>query len=288
MQREQSLRRRLQSQETLYEAIAAMKSLSAHYFRLARTGLAAARAYRTGIDDVLAAIGLAPPVMEPAPPGLVLIASDLGLCDGYNARLVQKVVEQHVHLQFRMVYSVGRRPVSLLQRAGMTVTRLYQTPTSVSDLTRLLLSLAQEILSDHVAGKFANLYVISARFEGIGVFTPVCTQIWPVPPARPPAPMRPSAYVSREQLVMVALREFFYIMLFQILLDSLAAEHSTRLVATASAAEWLKTRIVKSRHQLATIRREAMTQELLDVVSGARHQRRPEDTPDDRTGMLRA
>jgi F-type H+-transporting ATPase subunit gamma len=281
MQREQSLRRRLQSQETLYEAIAAMKSLSAHYFRLARTGLAAARAYRTGIDDVLAAIGLAPPVMEPAPPGL-------GLCDGYNARLVQKVVEQHVHLQFRMVYSVGRRPVSLLQRAGMTVTRLYQTPTSVSDLTRLLLSLAQEILSDHVAGKFANLYVISARFEGIGVFTPVCTQIWPVPPARPPAPMRPSAYVSREQLVMVALREFFYIMLFQILLDSLAAEHSTRLVATASAAEWLKTRIVKSRHQLATIRREAMTQELLDVVSGARHQRRPEDTPDDRTGMLRA
>jgi F0F1-type ATP synthase gamma subunit len=63
-------------------------------------------------------------------------------------------------------------------------------------------------------------------------------------------------------------------MLFQLLLDALAAEHSTRLVATAAAAEWLKIRIVKSRHQLATIRREAMTQELLDVVSGARRQQR--------------
>jgi F-type H+-transporting ATPase subunit gamma len=277
MQREQSLRRRLESQETLYEAIAAMKSLSAHYFRLARTGLAAARAYRTGVDDVLTGIGLAPPVMELAPPGLVLIASDLGLCNGYNARLVQKVVEQHVHLQFRAVYSVGRRPVSLLERAGMTVTRLYQTPTSVVGLTRLLLSLAQEILSDHVAGRFASLYVISARFEGVGVFTPICTQIWPVPLSHPSAPVRPSVYVSRERLVMVALREFFYIMLFQILLDSLAAEHSTRLVATASAAEWLKARIVKSRHQLATVHREAMTQELLDVVSGACRQRRPEN-----------
>jgi F-type H+-transporting ATPase subunit gamma len=151
----------------------------------------------------------------------------------------------------------------------------------VAGLTRLLLSLAQEILSDHVAGKFASLYVISARFEGVGVFTPICTQIWPVPPARPSAPVRPSPYVRRERLVMVALREFLYIMLFQLLLDALAAEHSTRLVATASAAEWLKTRMVKSRHQLATIRREAMTQELLDVVSGARHQRRPEVTAED-------
>jgi F-type H+-transporting ATPase subunit gamma len=287
MQREQSIRRRLHSQETLYEAIAAMKSLSAQYFRLARAGLAAARAYRTGIDDVLAAIGLAPPGMEPAPPGLVLIASDLGLCNGYNARLVEKVVAQHAHLQFRVVYSVGRRPVSLLQRAGMTITRLYQTPTSVAGLTRLLLDLAQEILSDHVAGQFASLYVISARFEGVGAFTPICTQIWPAPPASPTASIRPSAYVSRERLVMVALREFFYIMLFQLLLDALAAEHSTRLVATASAAEWLKTRMVTSRHQLATIRREAMTQELLDVVSGARQQRRPKNAPEDDTEKLR-
>jgi F-type H+-transporting ATPase subunit gamma len=277
MQREQTLRRRLQSQETLYEAIAAMKSLSAHYFRLARAGLAAARAYRTGIDDALAAIGLAPPVMEPAPPGLVLIASDLGLCNGYNTRLVHKVVEQHAHLQFRAVYSVGRRPVRLLERAGIAITRRYPTPTSVAGLTRLLLSLAQETLSDHLAGKFASLYVISARFEGVGVFTPICTQIWPMPPAPSSVLMRPSTYVRRERLVVVALREFFYIVLFQILLDALAAEHSTRLVATAAAADWLENRIIKSRHQLATIRREAMTQELLDVVSGSRRQRQPQD-----------
>ena len=101
-------------------------------------------------------------------------------------------------------------------------------------------------------------------------------QIWPVPPPLPAVPVRPSTYVSGERLAVVALREFFYIMLFQSLLDALAAEHSTRLVATAAAAEWLKTRIGKNRRQLATIRREAMTQELLDVVSGARRQRRLE------------
>jgi F-type H+-transporting ATPase subunit gamma len=276
MKREQSLRRRLQSQETLFEAVSAMKSLSAHHFRVTRAALPAARAYRRDIDAALAAIGLPPPVLRPAPPGLVLIASDLGLCDGYNSRLVQKVSEEHAQLRFGALYCVGRRPVGLLERAGFAITRLYQAPTSVAGLTPLLLRLAQEILGDHLAGRFSSLHVVSARFEGVGAFTPVCTRVWPVPPVPQRGDVRPSDYVSRERLITVALREFLYIVLFQILLDALAAEHSTRLVATGSAADWLKTRIADTQRQLATMRREASTQELLDIISGTRRPRRPE------------
>jgi F-type H+-transporting ATPase subunit gamma len=273
MKREQALQRRLHAQETLYEAVSALKSLSAHHFRIARAALPATRAYRAGIDEALAAIGLAPPVMPPAPPGLVLIASDLGLCNGYNARLGQHAIAQHAHLQCGTVYCVGRRPVALLERAQIAITRLYPAPTSVAGLTRLLLRLAQEVLSDHLAGAFSSLYAVSARFDGVGTFTPVCAPIWPPPPVRQSSPIRPSAYVSRAHLLTVALREFLYIVLFQILLDALAAEHSTRLVATGSAAEWLKTRIAETHRQLATSRRETSTQELLDIVSGARPRR---------------
>jgi F0F1-type ATP synthase gamma subunit len=280
MKREQSLRRRLQAQETLYEAVSALKSLSAHHFRIARAALPATRAYRTGIDEALAAIGFEPPEMHPAPPGLVLIASDLGLCDGYNARLGQYAVEQHAQLQCGAIYCVGRRPVGLLERAHIPITRLYPAPTSVAGLTRLLLRLAQEILGDHLAGVFSCLYAVSARFEGVGAFTPVCARVWPLPPVRQSSSMRQSAYVSRVRLITVAIREFLYIVLFQILLDALAAEYSTRLVATGSAAEWLKTRIAETRRQLATSHREASTQELLDIVSGARRQGRLADEDD--------
>jgi hypothetical protein len=65
MKREQALQRRLHAQETLYAAVSALQSLSAHHFRIARAALPATQAYRTGIDDALAAIGLAPPVMPP-------------------------------------------------------------------------------------------------------------------------------------------------------------------------------------------------------------------------------
>jgi F-type H+-transporting ATPase subunit gamma len=270
MKREQALRRRLHAQETLYEAVSALQSLSAHHFRIARAALPATRAYRTGIDEALAVIGLTPPIMPTAPPGLVLIASDLGLCNGYNARLGQHAIAQHAHLQCSAVYCIGRRPVSLLERVQIPITRLYPAPTSVAGLTRLLLRLAQEVLSDHLAGAFSSLYAVSARFDGVGAFTPVCTPVWPPPPMRQSSPIRPSVYVSRARLVTVALREFLYIVLFQILLDALAAEHSTRLVATGSAAEWLKTRIAATRRQLAASHREATTQEVLDIVAGAK------------------
>jgi hypothetical protein len=72
-----------------------------------------------------------------------------------------------------------------------------------------------------IAGTFSHLYVVSARFDGVGAFTPICARIWPLPPPRPSGSMRASVYVSRERLITVALREFLYIVLFQMLLDAL-------------------------------------------------------------------
>jgi len=274
MKRAQFLRRRLQSQETLFDPVSALKSLSAHHFRSARNALPATRAYRAEMDTMLAALGFTPSVPSTAPPGLLLIASDLGLCNGYNSRLAQHAIAQQAQLQCGTIYCVGRRPGGLLARAGMAITRLYPAPTSVAGLTRLLLGLAQEILGAHLAGTFSSLHVVSARFDGVGAFTPVCAQVWPVPPVRQSDSLPPSPYVSRARLLTVARREFLYIVLWQILLDALTAEHSARLVATGSAAEWLQGRIAETRRLLAAMGREAATQELLDIVSGTRRQQR--------------
>jgi F-type H+-transporting ATPase subunit gamma len=268
MKRAQFLQRRLHAQETLYEAVSALKSLSAHHFRTARTVLPATHAYRAGVEAALAAIDLESRALSIAPPALLLIASDLGLCHGYNARLGQYAVTQYAHLQCATIYCVGRRPVPFLERAHIAITRVYPAPASVAGLTRLLLHLAQDMLGEHLDGTFSSLYAVSARFDGVGAFTPVCTPVWPLQPERQSSPLRPSVYVSRRRLLTVARREFLYIVLFQILLDALAAEHSTRLVATSAAAEWLQSRIADTRRQLATSRRETSTQELLDIVSG--------------------
>jgi F-type H+-transporting ATPase subunit gamma len=279
MRREQVLRRQLDSLGMLGQAIDAMQSLSAHHLRSARVGLVAARAYRDGIDTLIAAAGIAqaPPVIEQ--PGLLLLAADLGLCDGYNAQLTEAALVQRQRLDARALYCVGRRPLVTFRRAGVPVTRTYSTVTSVAGLTGLLLTLADDLLSDYLGGTFSTLHVVSARFDGVGAFTPVSTLVLPVTPARAGHRLATTPYVSVQHLTRIAIREYLYSTLYELLLDSLASEHGTRLIATQSAGQWLNARVSTLRRQLSSVGRESSTQEVLEVAAGARQRKRSRQDP---------
>ncbi len=273
MKRENSLRRRLRSLETLSEAVGAMKSLAAHHLRSARAALPAAHAYRQGIDDALAVIRLHQRESPGDAPAILVIAADLGLCGGYNSQLAAAAIDHHGRFNARRVYCVGHRPLSLFKRADVKVDREYSAPTSVPGLTELLLRLGEDLLVDYRDGKFGTLNVISAQFDGVGEFTPMCTRLLPIDPPESASSMKPSTYVTSGHLAAVAVREYLYIRLFQASLDSLASEHGARLVATESAGQWLSEKTSAAHRQLASIRREAATQEVLDIATTARRRK---------------
>jgi F-type H+-transporting ATPase subunit gamma len=276
VRREQTLRRKLKSLDVLGEVVNAMKSLSAHHVRTARAGLAAARAYRDGIDQAIASVGIAQAARQKGSPAVLLIAADLGLCNGYNSRLVETAVEQYQKLEATSLYCIGRRPLTALRRASVPVTRSYGTVTSVAGLTSLLLTLADDVLGDYLTGTFSSLHIVSARFDGVGAFTPHATRVLPMASTRTVTHTTAAPYASAAHLAQTAVREYLYSTLFELLLDALAAEHGMRLVATQSAGEWLDERLENIRRQLASARRESSTQEVLDLVSGVRQRRRHE------------
>ena len=273
MRREHTLRRKLESLGMLGEAINAMKSLSAHHLRTARAGLSAARAYRDGIDDLIAAAGIAQIAPKDGTPAVLLLAADLGLCDGYNARLVEAALEQRRRLGATAFYCVGKRPLTALRRASISVARTYPAVASVTGLTRLLLTLADDVFGDYLIGAFSSLHIVSARFDGIGAFTARTTRVLPVVSMRTMKRLAATPYASTRHLAEAAVREYVYSTLYELLLDALAAEHGMRLVATQSAEEWLDTRVSDLQRELASARRESSTQEVLDVAGGARQRR---------------
>lgn len=120
----------------------------------------------------------------------------------------------------------------------------------------------------------------STRFDGIGRFTPVTARILPVASKVPSSIPSPSPYVDRRYLEGVAVREFLYVTLYEILLEALAAEHGMRIVAAESALQWLDNTIEMTKHRLTASRSETSTQELLDIVSGGRQaQNDSQNTP---------
>jgi len=269
VKREQSLRRRLRSLHTLHDAVGAMRSLSAHHFRLLRKALPEARGYRDQMQQIIAEVGLHQKLHAQAPTGLVVVASDLGLCGDYNSELVRATMRQREEHGPGPLYSVGRRIRGALSRAGIELSQTYDTPASVQALVHVLLALAQDVLADYATERIGRLFVVSARFEGVGRFSPVSALVLPIEPVAASQPVRRSPYVDPSHLASVAVREFLYITLFEILLDALAAEHGMRLLAAESAFDWLDETTDVTQRRLSACRSEAATQELLDIVAGA-------------------
>ena len=273
MKREYTLRRKLESLGMLGQAITAMKSLSAHHLRTARVGLSAARAYRDGIDQAIASAGIAQLSPGSGPPAILLLAADLGLCNGYNAGLIEAALEQYRMLDAHALYCVGRRPLAVVRRADVHVARSYPAVTSIGGITRLLLTLADDVLGDYLTGTFSSFHIVSARFDGVGAFTARTTAVLPVASSRTVQVLAATPYANAQHLAEVAVREYLYSTLYELVLDALAAEHGMRLVATQSAEEWLDTRVEDLRRQLLSARRESSTQEVLDIAGGARQRR---------------
>lgn len=275
MSRERVLRRRLRTLGTLEEAVGALRSLSAQHFRAARAPLAAVRAYRDEVQGFLAVLdGSAVAPAANAPTGIVLVAADLGLVGDYTVRLVREALALREEAAPGPLVCLGRRAVSLLARAGVQPDALQPAPTSVAGLPGTLLPLVDTLLSLQSCGRLGALWLVAARFEGAGEYTPVRVPLLPVaaPPELPP--LAGSPYCEGEHLRAVVVREYLYASLYETLLEALASEHGKRLVTAESARSWLVERMDATRRLAAAIRRETSTQEVLEVIVAARAARR--------------
>jgi F-type H+-transporting ATPase subunit gamma len=282
MSRARALTRRLRTLATLHEAVSALRALSAHHFRAARQALGAARVYRAEIEATMAA---AAAFLPPAPasaggkPGVMLVAADLGLCGDYSTRLVEAAAAARADLGPGLFYCIGRRAVARLARLGITPDRACNAAASTAGLPQLLLPLVDAVIGDRRAGRLGSLDLVAARFEGAGHFAPVRVRVLPAAAAAAAAPVPPSPYGNAAHLAAVLTREFLYVTLHESLLDALAAEHGKRLTVAESARAWLEERIGAGRRLLAALEREAATQEILEVVAGARLARQTGEGP---------
>ncbi len=218
VKRQQYLRHRLQTLSALRDAVGAMRSLSAHHFRRARQALQAARQYRDEMDTIIAEIGIHQPLHVEVPAGILVIASDLGLCGDYNSRLSQWAIAEARSHAAPTVYSVGHRAS---RRPGKKRTDSRFAATMRRRAWRVCRKSATgpraRRLDDYLSRRIGSLHVVSAGFEGVGHFTPLSIRVLPIEPAAGARPLRRSPYAKSGHLATVAVREFLYITLYEIL-----------------------------------------------------------------------
>lgn len=270
MSRERLLERRLRTLRAIGELVGALRSLSAQTLRAVRAELAAARAYRREVDSLLSALPEPAPGPAPGPAGLVLLAADLGLAGDYNARMARAAAELREEKGTGPVLCLGRRGAALLRRAGVEPDSVSPAPTTAASLPGSLVALVDAILDLRSRGRIGELWLVSAAFEGAGRFRPATTRVLPVEPPAGGAPVALSPYTCGPRFRAVLVREHLYAVLHQGFLEAIASEHGCRLVTAESARSWIEDEAERSRRELAAVRRELATQEVLEVLVSAR------------------
>ena len=275
------LRRRIRSVQNTQQITKAMEMVAAAKLRRAQSRAQAARPYASKITEMLENLaGAAGEIVHPLfkarevkTTALVLVTADRGLCGSYNANLVRGA-EQRLRnsptgaIQLVLVGKKGR---DYFKRRRYPVLAVH-TPVPAEASIDFARTLTQDLIDRFVSGQVDRVELMFTRFISALQRRVVVETFLPVGAA--PAEGRPQNAGTifepdAESIFGELLPRYAGAKLFAALADSLAAEHSARMIAMGSArknAGELLDLLVLRRNRL---RQAVITKELIEIVGGA-------------------
>ncbi|MBF6568256.1 MAG: ATP synthase F1 subunit gamma [Candidatus Binataceae bacterium] len=278
-----AIRRRISSVKSTQQITRAMKLVAAARLRRAQEALLAARPYHEALHRVAGSMLSAEraalaPAEDARPAGLILvIASDRGLCGGYNANLIRRAEEEArrlraEHLEVNL-FAVGRKAADHFKRvrvplAGESINHAPRLATFV-----LARALASRMLADFRSGAIREGGMVYSQFRSALSQHPAYERLLPV--SMPEAEVAGSSQTQylvepgRAELVPVLLRRYVEASIFHALLEAEASEHGARMTAMDSATNNASEMIQRLTLEMNRARQATITRELMDIVGGA-------------------
>lgn len=277
------IRRRIKSVANIKQVTRAMEAVAASRMRRAQQMVTASRPFAAKAFDVLHYLArlavvehelnalLQPRAVRKA--CVVLVTGDRGLAGGFNANVIRmganEVAAARQGGAEACVVTVGRKGRDWFNRFDPIVHAEFQglpdapTRTDLAPITRLL-------IDDFQAEAFDQVTLVYTDYVNTLVQRPVSQQLLPIAPAEPSTPMAPD-YVFEpdpQTVLQRALFEFTEIQIVQAIYESLASEHSARMVAMRNATEAANDLLDDLTLRFNKARQESITSELMDIVGG--------------------
>lgn len=277
------IRRRIKSVKNISQVTKAMEAVSAAKMRKAQNQVLATRPYAEQARNVLAYIahlagGEPHPMIQPRAVvkrvGVMLVTADRGLAGGFNANVIRRAAalmrEKRKAGAEVEVISVGKKGRDWLVRYDPAIRAEF---TKIPDAPKIydIAPIARVLLDDYMQGYFDEVYVVYTDFINTIKQEPVARKLLPVEPAEASVGMAPE-YVfepSPEAVLGQVLFGFTEVQLLQALYESLASEHSARMVAMRNATDAANELIDTLTLTYNKARQENITTELMDIIGGS-------------------
>jgi F-type H+-transporting ATPase subunit gamma len=288
------MRLRIRSVKNIAQVTRALEAVSASKVRKAQQAVMATRAYAGKAYDILQDLAGQPgspaqlhPLLTARPEviaiDLVLITGDRGLCGAYNSNIVRTAMmfarAQTVPVRY---VTVGRKGRDLVfRRRGQIVAEFTNLPAAPSALD--IAPIARTAIDDFLNGTVDEVYLAYTDFVNTLKQEPTVKKLLPftaatisrgglsdrldghVTPKSMPFIYEPNA----AELLNVIVPRFAQLQILQAVLESLASEHSARMVAMRNATDNAEDLIGNLTLDYNKARQLAITSDLLDIVGGA-------------------
>lgn len=283
----QGIRRRIKSVKSMRQITKAMKLVSASRLRRAQERVTSARPYSKKLREVLA--GLAAKAGEFSHRLIdergdenivvVLITADKGLCGAFNTNLLKAVVEfEKQNAGKRISYiTIGRKGRDFVRRRGGRILAEYIGLVSKTVKYEQAAEIAQSVIDLYVKESENEplpdkVYIIYNEFKSALQQILIVNQLLPVSQLSSSMAEDGPDYLYEQppaEILGRLLPHYVETQLFQGLIESVASEHGARMTAMDSANKNAAEVIAKLTLKLNRVRQASITNEIIEVVSGA-------------------
>ena len=277
------IRDRIKSVKNTQKITGAMKLVAASKLKRAQDAINAARPYATELGQALERVAgsvaadggdEAHPLLarrKPSKALLVVLTSDRGLCGGFNSSILKRadlfLKESADRFDSVEVATLGRRGADYFRKKDVV---LHDNPGIFDSMNfRSASDLADEFSRKFLSGDYDHVYLLYNQFKSAISQVVTLDELLPVAPESSGDTAdyiyEPGAVEVLESLV----PRYVAILVWRAMLESQASEHGARMSAMDSATKNAVEICDKLTLEYNRARQAAITQELMEIVSGA-------------------
>ena len=278
------LRRRIRSVKNTQQITKAMKMVSAAKLRRAQEKVLAARPYSSVLREMMASIlgnepedspALAHPLLARRKEDRILVlllSGDKGLCGAFNSNVIcrsQQFLAERSSAEVEMEL-IGRKGRDFYRRRNVSIAGEWINIFNNVDFPACR-KISRNIISRFTRREVDAVYLIFNEFKSVMRQTLIADRLLPVQVSasegsgsfeylyEQPAP----------EIFRTLLPRYVDVAVYQAMIESAAAEHAARMTAMDAATRNAEEMIDKLTLHMNRVRQASITNEIIEVVSGA-------------------
>ena len=277
-------RRRIKSVEATKKITRAMELIAASRIPKATARVEGSKPYTAKLVEVIENVGAAGAGSshrllqrrEVSTVGILIVASDRGMAGAYASNVI-RLAEQRIAALERadkdvLIYAVGKKAQSYFRYRGYRIERAYLSVTDTPGY-RDARAIANTVMEAYASGRIDALEAFYTRFQSAMTQVPASYEVLPITPPESTLEDGPAVSYefepSPEEILNRLLPRYVEALIFNMLLEASASEHSARRRAMKAATDNAEELIRNLTVQANRARQAEITTAITEIVGGA-------------------